>query len=119
MFRDALAASDAAKALPELQVLDDFSNFAYTWVGRSSLRRTELDQLMLEFAMDPLVVLHIHGVRWLSCGQVMQRVLDCMPMFLQAFREDVPTWYCKLTSCQFQFLLRLLVDILTSGSSLQ
>jgi hypothetical protein len=67
---------------------------------------------MLEFAINPLVIIHTHGVRWLSCGQVMQQVLDYMPTFLQAFREDEPTWYRKLTSFHFQFLLRLLVDIL-------
>ena len=79
-------------------------------MGRSSLRRTELDQLMLEYAMDPLVVLRIHEVRWLSRGQVMQRIFDCMLMFLQAFHEDVPTWYHKLTSFQSQFLIRLLEE---------
>ncbi|KAG0618977.1 hypothetical protein M758_4G106200, partial [Ceratodon purpureus] len=115
---DALAAIDAAKASPELRVLDDFSNFAYTWVGRSSLRQTQLNQLMVEFAIDPLVVLHIYGVRWLSRGQVMQRVLDCMPSFLELFREEEEMWYRKLTSFQFQFLLRLLVDILTELNKL-
>jgi hypothetical protein len=88
---DALAASDATRASRDLHMLDDFSYFAYTWVGRSSLRRTKLDQLMLEFSMDSLVVLHIYRVRWLSHGQVMQRVLDCMPMFFQVFHEDEPT----------------------------
>ena len=46
----------------EMKVLDDFANFAYTWVGRYRLRRKELTDLMLEFAEEPLAVLHIHGV---------------------------------------------------------
>ena len=66
-----MAAGDAATFTPEMKILDDFANFAYTWVGRSGLRRRELTELMLEFAEEPLAVLHIHGVRWLSRGQTM------------------------------------------------
>jgi hypothetical protein len=68
--------------------------------------------------MDPLVILHIHEVRWLSRGQLMQRVLDYMSMFLQSFRDDVLIWYRKLTSFQFQFLLHLFVDVLTELNKL-
>ena len=113
-----MAVGDAAASTPEMKVLDDFANFAYTWVGRSGLRRKELMDLMLEFAEEPLVVLHIHGVRWLSCGQTMQRVLHCMPTFLDLFEENEAMWYHKLTSFQFQFLLHLLVDVLTKLNKL-
>ena len=80
-----MAVGDATASTLEMKVLNDFANFAYTWVGRSGLRRKELTNLMLEFAEEPLAVLHIHEVRWLSRGQTMQRVLQCMPTFLDLF----------------------------------
>ena len=72
---------------------------------------------MLEFAEEPLAVLHIHGVRWLSRDQ-MQRVLHWMPTFLDLFEENEAVWYHKLTSFQFQFLLHLLVDVLAELNKL-
>ena len=74
---------------------------------------------MLEFAEEPLAVLHIHGVRWLSHGQTMQRVLHCMPTFLDLFEENEAMWYQRLTSFQFQFLLHLLVDVLKELNKLK
>ena len=47
-----MAAGDAATFTPEMKILDDFANFAYTWVGRSGLHRRELTELMLEFAEE-------------------------------------------------------------------
>jgi hypothetical protein len=41
-----------------------------------------------------------------------------MLAFLQIFREYEPTWYCKFALFQFQFLLHLLVDVLTELNKL-
>ena len=101
-----------------MEVLDDFANFAYIWVGRFGLRKKELTDLKLEFAEEPLAVLHIHGIRWLSRGQTMQRVLHSMPAFLDLFKENEAMWYHKLISFQFQFLLHLLVDVLAKLNKL-
>ena len=115
---EASTVGDAIAFTPEMNVLDDFANFAYTWVGRSGLRRRELMDLMLEFAEEPLAVLHIHGVCWLLHGQTMQRVLHYMPAFLDLFEENKAIWYHKLTSFQFQFLLHLFVDVLAKLNKL-
>ena len=107
-----MTTGDVAAFTPEMKILDDSANFLYTWVGRSGLYRRELTELMLEFAEKPLTTLHIHGVHWLSRGQMMQRVLHCMPAFLDLFEENKAIWYQRLISFQFQFLLHLLVDVL-------
>ena len=36
------------------------------WVGWSSNFRQKMNKLMEKFAQDPLAMLQIHGVRWLS-----------------------------------------------------
>lgn len=112
IYREALAAGDASRATPELQGLDQFATKVYEWVGRSTIRRKELKQLLEEFEREPLVLLRFHAVRWLSRGQVMERILYVMPAILEAFKKEEPIWYLKMTSFQFQFLLYLLVDVL-------
>ena len=76
-------------------------------------------ELMLEFAEEPFDVLHIHGVRWLCCGQIMQRVLHCMPAFFDLYEKHEAMWYQRLISFQFQFLLHLLVDVLAELNKLK
>ena len=41
-----------------------------------------------------------------------------MPVFLDLFEENEAMWYHKLISFQFQFLLHLLVDVLTELNKL-
>ena len=74
--------------------------------------------LMLKFVEEPLVVLYIHRIRWVSRGQTMQKVLHYMPAFLDLFEENEAMWYHKLISFQFQFLLHLLVDVLVELNKL-
>ena len=82
-----LAAEDVSRATPELQGLDQFATKVYEWVGRSTIRRKELKQLLEEFERIPLVLLRFHAVWWLSRGQVMERILYMMPAILKAFKE--------------------------------
>lgn len=42
----------------------------------------------------------------------MERILYVISAILEAFKEEEPIWYLKMTSFQFQFLLHLLVDVL-------
>lgn len=70
--REALAAADASKDLPELLVLDRFASKVYEWMGRSTIRRKELKELLEEFDRDSHMPLRFHSVRWLSRGQVME-----------------------------------------------
>jgi hypothetical protein len=109
--REALAAADASKDLPELLVLDRFASKVYEWMGRSTIRRKELKKLLEEFDRDSHMSLRFHSVRWLSRGQVMERLLHVMPAILEAFKDEEPIWYQKMTFFQFQFLLHMLVDV--------
>ena len=101
--RDALAAADASKDLPELLVLDQFASKVYEWMGRNTIRQNELKKLLEEFDRDSHMPLRLHSVRWLSCGQVMERLLHVMPAILEAFKDEEPIWYQKMTSFEFQF----------------
>ena len=73
-----MAARDAARDTLELLVLDNFPHKTYAWVGWSSTCGQKMNNLMDDFAQDPLVVPQIHEVRWLSRGQVMKRMGLCM-----------------------------------------
>ena len=111
--REALAAGDAARSFPNFQMLDRFANKIYEWVGRSTNRRNELKRLLKDvFEEDYVVVLQIHTVRWLSRGNVMTRLLQCMPALLELFKDEEPHWYDIMCSFKFHFYLNLLVDVL-------
>jgi hypothetical protein len=112
--REALAAGDAAKSFPDFQMLDCFANKVYEWVGRSTNRRNELKRLLKDY----VVVLQIHRVRWLSRGNVMTRLLQCMPTLLELFRVEEPHWYEIMCSFKFLFYLNLLVDVLQELNTL-
>ena len=43
-----------------------------------------MNNLMKEFAQDHLVVLQVHGVRWLSMGEVMKQTGLCNHHFVSA-----------------------------------
>ena len=62
IFLHIISIYDTTKSTLEMKVLDNFANFVYTWVGRFGLHRKEFTELMLEFAEEPLAMLHIHGV---------------------------------------------------------
>ena len=64
---EALVAEDATRAFLQFQMLNRFANKAYEWVGYSTNRCNELKQLLKDvLEADYVVVLQIHGVRWLS-----------------------------------------------------
>lgn len=71
-----IAQYDVGDAL-KLLVLHSFSHNAYAWVGSSSNCKQKMNNLMKTFPQDPLVMLQIHGVRWLPHGQVMKQMGLC------------------------------------------
>jgi hypothetical protein len=88
---EALATGDASRSFPDFQMLDRFANKVYEWVGCSTNRRNELKRLLKDvFEEDYVVVLQIHTVRWLSRGNVMTRLLQCMPALFVLFRDEEP-----------------------------
>ena len=77
--REALAIADASNYFPEFNYIDKLANKVYSWLGKSAKRHGELKGLMDLFQIDRLQVLQIHQIRWLSMGQVMNRLVKIMP----------------------------------------
>ena len=59
-----------------------------------------------------LKVLKIHFIRWLSRGQVMERLVTLMPAILEQWEKHEKKWYEYATIFQVQFMLHLLANIL-------
>ncbi|MCO5594072.1 hypothetical protein L7F22_048093 [Adiantum nelumboides] len=110
--REALVVFDACDKLVEFGFLDAFADRVYAWVGRSTIRHKNLDNLMKAFTLRPLEVLRIHTVRWLSRGKVMQRLVNMMPALLSDFKEHDALLYKVATTFQVQFFIQILADIL-------
>ena len=65
-----------------------------------------------------LKVLKIHSIRWLSRGQVMERLVTLMPAILEQWEKHDKKWYKYATIFQVQFMLHLLADILVELNKL-
>ena len=83
------------------------------WVDGAQHNTTERTKIIIRWVdRDSHISLRFHSVRWLSRGQVMERLFHVMFAILEAFKDEEPIWYQKMTSFQFQFLLHMLVDVL-------
>ena len=71
--REALAASDASKKILEFLFVEKSANKVYSWVGNSTKRNNELIYLLEIMELESLQFLQIHGIRWLSRVQVVER----------------------------------------------
>ena len=60
--REALAASDASKKIPEFLFVEKIANKVYSWVGNSKKRNNELISLLDIMEIESLQVLQIHGI---------------------------------------------------------
>lgn len=88
--REALTTNDASSRFLKLKIVDKMVNKVYSWLGKSIKYHGDLRELMESFQMDKLEVLQIHHVRWLSRGQVMERLIKIMPTLLEEWkREDI------------------------------
>ncbi|MCO5597856.1 hypothetical protein L7F22_051941 [Adiantum nelumboides] len=111
--REALAVSDVAKNFPELLFVEKLANKVYSWMNNSSKRNNELMELLSLMKIDAHRVLQIHGIRWLSRGQVMQRLVELMPGVLSLWKQEKFTqWYNKARIFSVQFCLHMLADVL-------
>ncbi|MCO5558163.1 hypothetical protein L7F22_011740 [Adiantum nelumboides] len=109
--RENLAASQAIGSFPELMHLDKLCRSIYTWLHASGKRMDDLK--LVEGALDlpKLAMLRIHAVRWLSQGQVMERLVKVMPALLVDFSHEKPSFYDELTLYANQFYIHLLADV--------
>jgi hypothetical protein len=65
------------------------SGWAVVQIDANELKRLLKDV----FEEDYVVVLQIHTVQWFSRGNVMTRLLQCMPTLLELFRDKESHWY--------------------------
>ena len=80
-------------------------------MGHSTNRHNELKQLLKDvFEEDYVVVLQYHTIWWFSRGNVMARLLLCMPTLLELFRDEEPHWYEIMCFFRLHFYLKLLID---------
>lgn len=93
-------------------ILDDFVDKVYSFVGRSWNWWKELKSFMDSFDLLSLTILQFHLVHWFFRGQVLERILYCLPTILDAFQVLEPYWYQQVTTFLFQFMLHLVVDVL-------
>ncbi|KAI5053907.1 hypothetical protein GOP47_0031202, partial [Adiantum capillus-veneris] len=108
--RENLAASQAVDYFPELVHLDKLSRSIYTWLHASRKRMDDFKLIEGALNLRELAMLHIHSVRWLSRGQVMERMVKVMHALLMAFGKDKPRIYDELTIYANQFCIHLLAD---------
>ncbi|KAH7426346.1 hypothetical protein KP509_11G097500 [Ceratopteris richardii] len=98
--RQALAAKDGFVTHPHVYAfVDKVANKVYSWLGKSSKRHDELWKIMTEYDIVDMRALQIHSVRWLSRGQVMERLVNIMPAILKQ-------WQCM------QLMIHFLADVL-------
>ncbi|MCO5547845.1 hypothetical protein L7F22_001297 [Adiantum nelumboides] len=85
----------------------------YAWLHASGKRMD--DMKFVEGALDlpELAMLRIHSVRWLSLGQVMERMVKIMPALLIEFGKEKPSIYDGLMLYAVQFHIHLLADVCT------
>eukprot|EP01018_Ginkgo_biloba_P030781 Gb_34347 [translate_table: standard] len=86
--REALVTSDASKKIPELMYIEKLANKVYSWVGNSTKRNNELHSLQEVMELESLQVLQIHGIRWLSRGQVIERLVAIIPAILSLWKRQ-------------------------------
>ncbi|CAI7922374.1 unnamed protein product [Closterium sp. NIES-54] len=112
MYREALAASDAADAVHELRMIDNVVRTFAEHIGRSSVHYQKFHELQCIFCQTNLEAHGIHEVRWLSRGEAVQRMLDVLPATVVVLEEYKKELYEVVTSFKFHWLIRFLADVL-------
>ncbi|CAI5522498.1 unnamed protein product [Closterium sp. Naga37s-1] len=109
---EALAARDAADAVPELRMVDDVVRAFAEHIGRSSVHYQKFHNLQHIFCQTNLEAQGIHDVRWLSRGEAVNRLLEVLPAAVVVLKEYKAELYEVVTSFRFQWLIRFLADVL-------
>ncbi|CAI7753253.1 unnamed protein product [Closterium sp. NIES-53] len=110
--REALAAKDAAEAVPELNMIDDVVRAFSELIGRSGVQYQKFQNLQQVYYKTNLEAQGIHIVRWLSHGEAVARLLEVLPAAILVLKDYNPDLYEVVTSFKFHWLLRFLADIL-------
>ena len=111
--REALVIADVSKYFPELMFVEKIANKVYSWANNSSKRTLEIIELLEQMQLVAHRPLQIHNVRWLSRGQVMERLVTIMPAILTIWRkENLKEWYNKACIYSVQFCFCMMADVL-------
>ncbi|CAI5529521.1 unnamed protein product [Closterium sp. Naga37s-1] len=109
---EALTASDAANAVPELRMIDNVVRAFAKHIGRSSVHYQKFQELQRIFCQTSLEAQGIHEVRWLSRGEAVQRLLDVLPAAVVVLKDYKKELSEVVTSFKFHWLIRFLADVL-------
>ncbi|CAI5513733.1 unnamed protein product [Closterium sp. Naga37s-1] len=110
--REALAAKDAATAVPELGLIDTMLKELAEYLGRSHPSHNEFKELQEVFCQTNLELQGIHAVRWLSRGDAITRLVRVLPAVIVLMWEWDDDFYPIVTSVKFNVYLYYLVDML-------
>ncbi len=74
---------------------------------------SELVSLQEMMELETLHFLQIHGVGWLSSGQVIQRLVGLTPVILRLWKKEKNDYlYDKERIFYVQFFLHMIVDVM-------
>ncbi|CAI5498403.1 unnamed protein product [Closterium sp. Naga37s-1] len=112
LTREALAARDAADAVPELRMVDDVVRAFAEHIGRSNVHCQKFKNLQQILCQTNLEAQGIHSVRWLSGGEAVNWLLEVLPAAIVVLKEYKKELYEVVTSFKFHWLLQFLADVL-------
>lgn len=81
--RGALTINYASSHFRESQYRDKFANKVYSWLGKSTKINTKLKELMESVLISKLNILQIHQNKWLLGGNIIERLVKCLPTSLK------------------------------------
>ncbi|CAI7789989.1 unnamed protein product [Closterium sp. NIES-54] len=111
-IEEALAAKDAAEALPEFEMVDSLLRQVAEHLGRSGSWHQRFMSLQEVFTAPNLELQGIHQVWWLSRGDAFLRAVEVFPALIVMLYEWDSTLYELATSYRFHFLMYFLADVL-------
>jgi hypothetical protein len=79
---------DASKRITKLLFVEKLENNIYSWVQNSTKRNSQLISLHEHMQLETLQSLQIHGVIWLSRGQLIERSVVWMPPMLTLWKYE-------------------------------
>ncbi|CAI5489759.1 unnamed protein product [Closterium sp. Naga37s-1] len=84
---EALAAKDAAEAVPELSMVDEVVRAFSNILGQSGVKYQKFQNLQQVFCKTNLEAQGIFDARWLSRGEALERLLDVLPAAIVLLKE--------------------------------
>ncbi|CAI7840899.1 unnamed protein product [Closterium sp. NIES-53] len=110
--REALAAKDAAEAVPDLNMVDTVVWSVAENLGRSIVLHSQFMELQHILHETSLEVQGFKDVRWLARGDAIWRLVTVLPAALVVLWEHDKKAYATVTSFKFHFFLFFLADVL-------